>query len=134
MQTGSEQATAAALERKARQQIDGGCEWLTAPELVGRAGGDLPLAQWLAERRIFCVLRDGQQRFPCYLFVSDGTPLAGAQAVLRILQDWDGEQLAAWFESTSSFLGGGRPRELIAIEPGRIADAARNALDGKYIG
>ncbi len=69
MQTGSEQATAAALKRKARQQIDGGCKWLTAPGLVRRAGGeDLPLAQWLAERRIFCVLRDGQQQFPSYLF------------------------------------------------------------------
>jgi len=134
MGTGSGKGTAAALERKAREQIDGGCEWLTAPGLVGRAGRDLPLAQWLAERRIFCVLRDGQQRFPSYPFGPDGTPLAGAQAVLRIVQDWDGEQLAAWFESTSSFLGGERPRKLIATEPVRIEDAARDALDGQHIG
>lgn len=39
------------------------------------------------------------------------------------------ELLAGWFDSSSRFLGGRRPRELVAVEPAKVLAAARNMIE-----
>ncbi len=45
---------------------------------------------------------------------------------MGVLAGYDPELLAAWFDSTSRFLGGKRPRELLTTEPAKVIAAARN--------
>ena len=50
--------------------------------------------------------------------------------VERMLDKHSGEWLATWFESTNSFLGGKRPRELLLSDPASvIEDLAKDVHD-----
>ena len=44
--------------------------------------------------------------------------------IINIMKPSEPLKLAAWFESTSSFLGGQRPREVIAYDASRVVEAA----------
>jgi hypothetical protein len=117
------------LEAKAARQILEGCIWRTAAE-VAQAGGveQAKLDEWVRSRKVFGLERDGRLLFASYLFGPDHQPLPGVPAVLEILDGYGPARLAAWFESTSSFLGGNRPRELIASNPELVIEAARDAI------
>ena len=45
------------------------------------------------------------------------------------MEGYDPELLAGWFDSSSRFLGGKRPRELVANEPAKALAAARNMIE-----
>ena len=49
--------------------------------------------------------------------------------ILAVLAGYDPELLAGWFDSTSRFLGGKRPRELVANEPAKALAAARYMIE-----
>jgi hypothetical protein len=66
---------------------------------------------------------------PRYALGDDLRPLPGLTPVLPLLEGYTGERLASWFESPSSFLGGARPREILATDPSRVLAAARDAAD-----
>lgn len=89
------------------------------------------LDQWLRERKVFALERDGQRYFPSYAFDSSYRPLSAVAGVLGILKDFyrNDESVAAWFESTSSFLGGARPRELVASDPERTMACAQDCAN-----
>lgn len=122
------------LEAKAACQILEGCTWETAAE-VAQAGGveQSKLDEWIRDRKVFGLERDGQLQLASYLFGPDHQPLLGVPAVLAILDGYGPARLAAWFESTSSFLSGKRPREIISTDPELVLEAARDAIQGERL-
>ncbi len=126
----------ARLEAQAWRQILNGGEWLTAAEVgeLANLGAGNPVAtvnRWKKDRKIFAITRDGRDYFPRYALGPDFRPLPAVADVLKILPWQSGERLAAWFESTSSFLGGKRPREVLASDPAWVARAAQDAVDAE---
>ncbi len=128
----------ARLEAQAYRQIFTGSKWLTAQEIgeLANLGTGNPVAtvnRWKKERKIFAVHRDGRDYFPRYGLGPDFRPRPQLAQVLKVLAGYDGERLAAWFESTSSFLGGKRPREVVATAPKSVVDAAQDAVEAEQL-
>lgn len=48
--------------------------------------------------------------------------------VKEILKGHSDIKIAAWFESTSSFLGGRKPRDILLTEPNLVIEAARDHM------
>jgi hypothetical protein len=119
------------LQARAREAIWSGTQWLSTEEIVGRAplGAQVSAAlllQWEAQARIFSLEREGRRVYPLYAFDGDFTPRPVIQEVLATLSSPRPRAAAAFFESTSRFLAGRRPRELVASEPGRVTAHARD--------
>lgn len=107
-----------------------GTEWLAAAEVASRAAVRVAtIEQWRAERKVFAINHDGCDLYPRYAFDVQMRPLALVSEVLAILVDSSAMSVAAWFESTSSFLRGKRPRELAAEAPDQVKAAAANSLE-----
>ena len=122
-----------ALEARAMEWIYTGTEWLSADEVgvLGKHGKANPGAaanRWKVAGQLFAIRRDGRDLYPRYAFSDDFKPLPVIRKVLSIFNGWDGVRVAGWFESTSSFLDGKRPRELVTIDPGTVLDAADDAM------
>lgn len=66
---------------------------------------------------------------PRYALGADFHPLPVIKDILTVLADYDADLLAAWFDSTSRFLGGQRPREIVATVPADVLAAARNMIE-----
>lgn len=122
------------LEAKAMRDIRNRTEWLTATEIAGRA--DLvptdPIEivdHWKRQGRVFALSRDGVDHFPKYALGQDLQPLPVIEQVLIVLAGYEPELVAGWFASTSRFLAGSRPLELVEIEPERVVAAARNLIE-----
>jgi hypothetical protein len=121
--------TSVALQAQAHRQITTGGPWVTAQELAILAGlSPSSVNRWKATRKILTIQRNGHDYFPLYGLGSDFRPVPAMAQVMAVLP-WPGEQLAAWFESTSSFLGGRRPRELLADDPDLVLRAAQDTSD-----
>lgn len=125
------------LERSQKAVLDS-ADWLTAAQIAERIGpqqaslGELP-GQWVRERRIFTIRRDGVDYFPGYgLDAGAGwRPFKGLEAVLEVFGDArDGWGLAYWFLSANSFLGGRRPQDTLVSEPEQVVAAARDEMQG----
>lgn len=89
-------------------------------------------SEWLAQRRIFALELDGALLFPGYaLEPRTWDPWPVLPEVLAILMPrrhtWS---LAGWFESINSYLGGVRPRELLASNPARVMLSAQADVEG----
>jgi hypothetical protein len=126
----------ARLHAKAWRQILTGGEWLTAAEVgeLANLGTGNPVAtvnRWKKERKIFAVTRDGRDYFARYALGPDFRPLPAVAAVLKVLPWQGGDRLAAWFESTSSFFGGKRPREVLASDPAWVERGALDAVEAE---
>ena len=123
----------AKLQARALERIYAGTAWLTA-EQIGTLGkhGTANLAaaahRWKVNRQLFAIRREGRDMYPRYALGDDFTPLPVVKRVLKTRVDHDPLRVAAWFESTSSFLGGKRPRELLASKPERVVQAAQDAV------
>lgn len=120
------------LQARALERIYCGTPWLTADEIgtLGKHGTANPAAaahRWKSSGQLFAIRRDGRDMYPRYALGDDFTPLAAIKKVLKLLVGFDPLRVAGWFESTSSFLGGRRPRELIASQPERVVLAAQDA-------
>jgi len=128
------------LQAKAYRQVTEGADWLTAQQVcefagLGTGNPSATVNRWKQERKIFAIQRDNRDLYPRYGLGPDFRPLPQLAKVIALLGHYPGEQLAAWFESTSGFLGGKRPRELLAIDPQRVIDAAKDAVaDEQYAG
>jgi hypothetical protein len=123
----------ARLQARALRKIYEGTEWYTAAQLAELAGlgAGNPAAtvnRWKQSRKVFAIERDGKDHFPTYAFGPDYRPLPALAPVLQVLAPWSGDRIAAWFESTSAFLQGQRPRELLHAEPQRVLEAAQRAV------
>lgn len=118
------------LEEQALRQIWSGTEWLDANALAV-AFGHPPnlLLIWEAELKLFSLQLRGSRMYPAYCFGDDGMPLPVIAGVRAILENRSPLGLAAWFESTSGFLGGQRARELVRTNPDFVLAAARYHLE-----
>jgi hypothetical protein len=65
--------------------------------------------------------------FPSYAISADGTPSPAMPEILRWLNYPSGMLTAIWFEGSSMFLNGARPRELIMSAPDRVIAAANDS-------
>jgi hypothetical protein len=126
------------LRATAMKAILQGTEWLTA-EQVGREYGRLNgnpapanaaavASRWKNQNEMFAIAYKGRDWYPKYAFGLDFRPLPVMRDVLAQLSGLDPWSVAAWFESTSSFLGGQRPREVIAHDGQRVLAAAQDRL------
>ena len=126
------------LRATAMKAILQGTEWLTA-EQVGREYGRLNgnpapanaaavASRWKNQNELFAIAYKNRDWYPKYAFGLDFRPLPIMRDILALLSSLDPWSVAAWFESTSSFLGGQRPREVIARDGARVLAAARDRL------
>ncbi|MFP5284653.1 MAG: hypothetical protein ACLGI9_02845, partial [Thermoanaerobaculia bacterium] len=123
------QARRNALAREALLQEFGALTSAEVADLAGsRAANKAALAnRWKQEGRIFPITHHGQTLFPSYQFDSNGQPWPVIAEILSTLgqqsRDWE---LAIWFVSSSGWLGGRRPVDLLEDDPAAVAKAARH--------
>ena len=124
----------ARLEAQAVRAIRQGTEWLTAAEIgeladLGPANPIATVSRWKLQGRTFALRHGGKDYYPKYALGPDFHPLPVIKDILAVLAGYDPEQLAGWFDSSSRFLGGKRPRELVANEPAKALAAARYMIE-----
>lgn len=119
---------AAKLERRALAHVWSGTEWLSAQMIQERTLGRGPsaeqLMEWEDKRRLFSLHAAGERQYAHYCFGPDFAPRPVIAEVMRVLAPTNACGVAAFFESTSSFLNGRRPRELTALDPQAVVAAA----------
>jgi hypothetical protein len=85
------------------------------------------LRQWLLEGSVFSVMHHGIYYFPRYALdpCREFRPYPSVREIIKVFDaDKDGWGLAYWFASANSYLGGMRPQDVLATEPGRVLAAA----------
>jgi hypothetical protein len=123
----------ARLQARSVVRIYKGTKWYSADE-IGRQGGHgqanpgAAANRWKKNGQLFAIRRDGKDMYPRYALADDFTPLPGIRDILLAFKGWDSLRIAGWFESTSSFLGGKRPRELVMRDPQKVLLAANDAV------
>lgn len=127
----------ARMNAEARTHVFETADWLTAAQLSEIAGftGQNASAQpnkWKREGRIFAIRQGGSDYYPGYaLDPNNGyRPIKGLQPILALfheLEDWD---IAIWFASVNSFLGGKVPKDLLLKVPDRVLAAAEDEVTG----
>ena len=126
----------AKLQAKALDAVRDGTEWLTAADVAeyARLGPANPIAtvsRWKQQGRIFALHWGGKDYYPRYALGADFHPLPAIKDILAVLAGYAPELLAAWFDSTSRFLDGKRPRELVTTTPAMVLLAARNMIEAQ---
>jgi len=129
----------ARLMQRTVDAVLGGTEWLTAAEVGALADPSAANRHAYASRlikdgKVFAIERSGVKRYPRYAFDPLGNPLPALREVLRIFAGQSAFRVASWFESTSSTLGGRRPRELLEAEPVAVIFAAQAHTEGPMHG
>ena len=82
---------------------------------------------------IFAINHGGVDYFPGYGLDRNGSfrPL---KALSKIIEVFGGHKdswgMAYWFLSVNSFLGGKRPQDVLALEPDRVIEAAKDEVQG----
>lgn len=125
------------MNAESRTEVLTSAEWLTAAQLSELAGfrGRNASAQpnkWKRDGQIFAVRQHGNDYYPGYALDADAgcRPVKGLAPVLKCfgsnLVDWD---VAIWFASVNSFLGGTRPMDLLKSDPDRVLAAAQDEID-----
>lgn len=132
----------ASMLRAARRAVFEASDWLTAEQVARLACPDasgLPVRPdcWNAEGQIFSVRYGQHDYLPAYGLDPERQyrPVAALADVLRVFGSTkDGWHLAYWFASVNSYLGGKRPLDLLAREPGRVIVAAQEETRGVWHG
>ncbi|WP_218511957.1 hypothetical protein [Variovorax sp. dw_308] len=127
------------LELRAIKAVMTGTEWRTAAELGRLFNPNVVNARsgvnrWRANGRIFGIDHQGRELYPAYVFDATWRPLPAIRKVLDVLTGLPPILIAGWFESTSSALGGKRPRELIASDPDAVLAAAEDRVTRENYG
>lgn len=130
------------MEAKARNAVLESTDWLTAAQVAEVAGLSTtnPSAQpnkWKRDRQIFAITRNNVDYFPRYALDPDASyrPRKALADVLAVFGNHkDGWGIATWFASLNSFLGALRPMDLLATEPARVVEAARDEVEGPVHG
>jgi hypothetical protein len=132
----------AAMLARARTAVIESGDWLTAAQLADMAqfSSSNPSAQpnkWKRDGSIFAIRHNGIDYFPSYA-LDPSTGYRPRKAMSEILKTFgaakDGWGLSYWFMSDNSFLGGQRPKDVLATAPERVLAAARDELEGSRHG
>lgn len=128
----------ATMLARARTEVLGSGDWMTAAEIASVAGfsASNPSTQpnkWKREGAIFAIRHNGIDYFPSYGLDADAgyrPRKAMAQVIKTFGGTKDGWGLSYWFMSANSFLGGKRPRDLLAFAPEEVIAAAADECEG----
>lgn len=128
----------AAMLVKARKTVLDSGDWLSATELaqLAQLSTKNPSAQpnkWKKTGKIFAISHHGVDYFPDYALDRNANfrPLKAMSSLIEIFEGQkDSWGIAFWFLSNNSFLGGKRPQDLLATEPERVIDAAKDEIQG----
>jgi hypothetical protein len=128
----------ARMAAEARKAVLETGDWLTAAQVAEMAGFSTtnPSAQpnkWKKDGQVFAVRHRGVDYFPGYALdpAADYRPTKVLARVLAVFKRKKGEwDIAYWFASVNSFLGGRRPQDLILDEPERLVAAAEDEVAG----
>jgi len=132
----------ATMLARARTAVIESGDWLTAAQVAGMAqfSSSNPSAQpnkWKRDGAIFAIRHNGIDYFPSYA-LDPHTGYRPRKAMNEIIKTFgaakDGWGLSYWFMSDNSFLGGKRPKDLLATAPERVLAAARDELEGSLHG
>ncbi len=126
----------AAMWVQARRAVLDSGDWLTAVQIAELA--DLsrvnPSAQpnkWKRQGAIFAIHHNGVDYFPGF-GLDPGSQFRPVKALAKVIEAFgghkDGWGMAYWFQSDNGFLGGQRPQDLLASEPDRVIEAARDEV------
>ena len=132
-------ATRGELERRAIEAVMAGTEWLSTAE-IGRIfnpkviNAHSTVNRWRANGRIFGIDHRGRKLYPAYVFDAGWRPLPTIKEILIALTGFSPFGIAPWFDSTSSALGGKRPREVVASDPDAVLAAAKAHQVGAFHG
>ena len=122
----------AKLQQRALDAIINGTQWLPLEQLAVMSGLGAHPEATPSQRQIvaecFSIQKDGRDLYPRYALGDDFRPLPAMAEVMKTFQGWDAWRMAGWFESTSSYLQGRRPRELIESDPALVVSAAKDAV------
>ena len=121
-------------ERNLYDRIDAEFGLLTSAETGKRLGSrsSAPRNLAAATRRggaLLAITRGRQMLFPGFQFDPDGQPF-GVIRILRDLADkahWSEIGVVQWLCAPTTYLGGLRPVDLLADQPERVVDTARQA-------
>ncbi|MBT0667353.1 hypothetical protein HT136_03095 [Novosphingobium profundi] len=130
--------TQARMNAEARKAVFEAGEWISAADLSRAAGfsgknGSTQPNKWKREGRIYALRKGTSDFYPGYALDPEAgfRPLPGLAPVLTVFADaldpWD---IAIWFASTNSFLGGARPMDLLSRAPSRVLAAAKDEVAG----
>ncbi|WP_235896128.1 integrase [Yersinia alsatica] len=110
--------------------------WLTARELSEKASfnNSNPSAgpnRWKSAGRIFALQLNGKDKYPEYALDEGFRPIPVVKQVISLFGEkktpWG---LAIWFGSENSWLGGKKPKDVLATMPKQVVLAAQAELDG----
>lgn len=128
----------AVMTARAQKAVMEGADWLTAAQIAEIAGlsDKNPSAQpnkWKRNGQIFAISLNGNDYYPGYgLDREQGyRPLKPLKSIIERFENTkNGWGLAYWFESVNSFLGGKRPKDLLASNPDKVLAAAADEMEG----
>ena len=104
---------------------------LSSAEIAERAGSQAK--SWKQEGQIFSVSCRGEDSFPGYQFDGKGKPLPVIARVLAVVgSKWRGWELALWFVSSTGWLNGRSPVELLHSEPDEVVQAAEREMEDLF--
>ncbi|WP_267248845.1 integrase [Yersinia sp. Marseille-Q5920] len=110
--------------------------WLTARELSEKASfkNTNPSAgpnRWKSTGRIFALQLNGKDKYPEYALDEGFRPIPVVKQVISLLGEkktpWG---LAIWFGSENSWLGGKKPKDVLATMPKQVLLAAQAEAEG----
>lgn len=110
--------------------------WLTAHELSEKVGfkNTNPSAgpnRWKSTGRIFALQLNGKDKYPEYALDEGFRPIPVVKQVISLLGEkktpWG---LAIWFGSENSWLGGKKPKDVLATMPKQVLLAAQAEAEG----
>ena len=106
-------------EAAAREQVlaDLPLGWTTPTETLKHAGS------------VLMIEVNGTKFCARYGLDDQCRPLPAMGQVLEVLASWDEWQIGFWFDAVNSYLGGRRPRDVLASRPDAVVAAAKAERD-----
>ena len=119
----------------ARNAVLNSAQWLTAEQMAKHAAelNEVPpqVNDWKEDGLIFSIDYQNTDYFPAYGLDANFRPVKALAAVIATFQgSKDGWDLACWFASVNSFLGGSRPQDLLGTAPNEVIAAAADEVAG----
>ncbi|HHH0217652.1 TPA: integrase [Yersinia enterocolitica] len=137
---GADKQARAARNAQRREQLNArilaDSVWLTARELSEKANfkNTNPSAgpnRWKSAGRIFALQLNGKDKYPEYALDEGFRPIPVVKQVISLLGEkktpWG---LAIWFGSKNSWLGGKKPKDVLATMPKQVLLAAQAEAEG----
>ncbi|MEL7896516.1 MULTISPECIES: hypothetical protein [Vreelandella] len=128
----------AGMEARAKRTIIKSGYWANAADISKLAGYSVsnPSSQpnrWKKQGAIFAINFNGTDYYPTFALDENANyrPYKAMMDIIAIFKGHKSEWgMAFWFQSINSFLGGKRPQNLLASDPGRVIEAALDEIQG----